>query len=364
MCYYNPKMNIRQQPVPVKALEDAILAGHRELALRNLIFSGREPLLNAAPFLNLARFSAALPDPKLAVGLVTNGRGIAKHWVQLDALADEGALTFLDISLDSGVAAQHDAIRGVPGTFQRAYTSFKRCVRAWHKVRVSAVSVLRHDNASGILELVRRSSHFNRHFFIAIIQPPVFSTTRPLLWKEVHDFLHQLISLLEGELRQANLEVTLSLLGIYLWDAEREGYLRWEDIQEDAQGQCFVEHQIGDSRLQLHLHVLPETGRRIARITFTGAYLPNTHFLQTPRPEDFAVGYIQEEPLPLLYRRAQASESVLAKMLKSRNTHVCRARPCWSSCFGGLSAAEHSFMGGPLLNQQPALCLKSEAELV
>ncbi len=110
------------------------------------------------------------------------------------------------------------------------------------------------------------------------------------------------------------------------------------------------------------MQVLPETGWRIGCITYTGAYLPNTHFVQDPYPERFAVGYVQEEPLPVLYRRALADSDVLGSMLRSRDNHACRRRPCWSCCFGGLAAAEHSFVGGAPLDRQPTLCLKSDTD--
>jgi hypothetical protein len=163
---------------------------------------------------------------------------------------------------------------------------------------------------------------------------------------------------LSTELAGLGLEVMVSLLGIWVDSAAQEGWISWKDVREDGQGQLYVRHRYRRNELIIHLAVLPETGWRIGRITHTGAYLPNTHFVQDPYPDRHAAGYIDEAPLPELYRRAIAADSVLHRIITSRANHACRERPCWPSCFGGLSAAEHSFVGGAPLLRQPTLCLK------
>ena len=243
--------------------------------------------------------------------------------------------------------------------------ALERCGHAWPKVRVGTASVLRLDNAEGIRELVRRAAPFNRYFFITPIQPPPFTATTPLPWAHIHAFLRKLLLLLETKLCGAGVEVMVSLLGLYLWDAEADGFFLWDELTEDTQGQVHIARELpGGNRFILHLQVLPETACRIGRITYDGAYLPNTHFVQDARPERFAVGYIQDERLPVLYRRALSAEGVLGKMLESRNYHSCRVRPCWGSCFGGLAAAEHSLVGGAPMDEQPALCLKTDTDFV
>lgn len=364
MCYYHPDINVRQAPVTEEALQAAVGAAYAELGMKNLVFAGKEPLQNAGRLIRLARFAGDLPRRDFGIGVVTNGRGIAKHWSELDALAHDGLLTFLDISIDSAIAAQHDAIRGVPGTFERAWAALERCAHEWPQVRVGTASVLREDNSEGIRQLLRRAALFNRHFFITPIQPPPFTATPPLVWTHIRDFLRALLQLLKTDLCGAGLEVMVSLLGLYLWDAEADGFFQWDELCEDAQGQVHIERKVGGNRFILHMQVLPETGWRVGRITYNGAYLPNTHFVQHAQPERFAVGYIQEEPLPVLYRRALSPDGVLGRMLESRNDHSCRGRPCWSCCFGGLAAAEHSFVGGAPINRQPALCLKTNTDFI
>jgi len=362
MCYYHPDIDVRQQHVPIDALARSIADAKEHLNLQSLVFAGKEPLQNMPRLVQLAQFASDLPGEKLSIGLVTNGRAIGKHRVELDALASEGNLSFMDVSIDSGIAVQHDAIRGIHGTQALAMSALKECSQAWTSVRVGSTSVLRNDNANGILELLRSAASFNRHFFITPIQPPPYTTTAPLPWSAIRDFLNQLTDLLQSELKDAGVEVMVSLLGIYLTEAQREGFLAWEDLREDSAGQCYVETSLGSNTLQMHVQVLPETGWRIGRITYTGAYLPNTHFLQVSDPERFAVGYIQERSIVELYEEALSSKGILVEILDSRETHACKGRPCWDHCFGGLVGAEHSYVGGAPLLQQPLLCLRTEKD--
>lgn len=360
MCYYHPGIDTKQRPALEPALAAAIESAHTSLFLGNLVFAGKEPLLGVDRLVRLVRFAEMLPDRGFSIGVVTNGRNILRNWDKLDPLAHDKLLTFLDISIDSGFPGQHDTLRGRAGTFDLAFAALARCASSWPGVRVGLTSVLRQDNADGILELIRRAAVHTRKFFITPIQPPPFTDTPPLAWGQVRDFLQALRHTLTTEWREAGLEVMVSLLGLYAWDASRDGMLDWGALQEDAQGQVFVEQEVGNNVLALHLQVIPETAYRVARITHTGAYLPNTHFVQTPYPEQFAVGNVTDESLPVLYQRALADDGLLAAMYRSRSNHTCRARPCWSACFGGLAAAEHCIVSSRPLKQQPHLCIKTD----
>lgn len=362
MCYYHPDIDVRRPPVPVDALKAAIADAHTVLGLRSVVFAGKEPLQNTPRLVELARHTANLQGHRPSIGVVTNGRGISKHQATLDGLVNEGALSFMDISIDSGNADEHDTIRGTRGTHALAMAALEQCTKAWPSVRVGASSVLRHDNAHGILDLLRSTAAFNRHFFITPIQPPPFTSTAPLPWRVVGDFLARLTELLQGEVNDAGIEVMVSLLGLHLTEAVAEGFLVWEELTEDDAGQCYVERNLGTNKLLVHVQVLPETGWRIGRITYTGTYLPNTHFLQAPDPDHLAVGYVQQERITELYRRALADEGVLAQVLRSRERHECQGRPCWAHCFGGLVGAENSYVGGAALDKQPFLCLKTEKD--
>lgn len=361
MCYYNPQIAVHRAAAPIEVLEQAIGEAAGALKLKNLVFAGKEPLLNASRLFRLMRFAATLPNRGFAVGMVTNGRNIAKYFDELRSVVAGQGLNFVDISLDSGEAAQHDGIRGQAGTFAKAVNALRLC-HTIPALRVGIASVLRHDNADGLLALLRETYNINQKFFITPVQPPTFSQMRPLEWSYVGAFLKSLLHLLETELADAGLEVMVSLLGLYLFDAERDGFFRWEEFCEDSQGQCYIPRECGGNRVLIHAQVLPETGWGIARITYTGAYLPNTHFLQDATPEHHAVGFVQRESIGDLYQRATSLESVLQKVLESRTNHDCLGRPCWSACFGGLTGAEHSFVGGKGLRQQPHLCTKVAAD--
>ena len=360
MCYYHPAINAKKNASEDKFFNAAILEACQKLDLKILIFSGKEPLLNIYRLHRLISFAGNLSGQyNFDIGIVTNGRLIAKNWQWLNSIVQKGWLHFLDISIDSGIPEQHDSIRGVTGTFLRAYSSLERCKIDWPQVRVGCTSVLRHDNGDGILALITRSASFNEYYFITPIQPPPFSDIEPLSWNEIRKFIEALISQLETEQKEAGLEIIIQLLGLYLYDAQLDGFFDWNELQEDAVGQIFTERDIGGNRLILQMQVLPDTSWRTARITYDGFYLPNAHFLQHPQPESFAVGNIQEESIVSLYRRSLSETSTLYKILQSRNEHSCRKRPCWGSCFGGLAASENIFITGGTLTEQPQLCLKT-----
>ena len=361
MCYYHPDISTKQVPIAEEALTNAIQSAHESLHLQNLVFAGKEPLLGVDRLLRLVRFAGSLSNRSFAIGLVTNGRGITRNWCKLDALVQDGLLDFMDISIDSGFAKQHDAIRGREGTFDLAFDALTRCTAQWPDVRVGVTSVLRHDNLDGILEIFRCATPYTNKFFVTPIQPPPFSDTPPLPWSCISAALRTLLHHLETEWQGAKLEVMVSLLGIYVWDAHTDGFFDWDELQEDSQGQVFIERQVGGNTFALHMQVLPETACRVVRITHTGAYLPNTHFVQDRHPDRFAVGNIAEESLTVLYARSLADDGILARMYQSRFNHSCQTRPCWAACFGGLTAAEHSLVSGLSLHRQPRLCLKTEA---
>jgi len=358
MCYYHPGIDTRRAGVSIHALKTAISDAQRELSLRTLVFSGKEPLVNAQRLFELAEFANNIQDRKFSVGLVTNGRLLARHWPSFDSLVAAGGLSFLDISLDSGYEAEHDRIRGLNGTWSLAMAALRRCIEHWPSVRVGIASVLRHDNADGLLQLVRVTSDFNRVFFFAPIQPPPFTATPPVGWSKIFGFVKALVSLLALHPPKQPLEITFSLLGLYIRDAVTDGLFRWRDIREDANGQCYARLEIAGHSIIFLLQVLPETGHAIARIAADGSYLPNTHFLQAATPWSYAIGSIKDERIPALYARALGRNGVLYQLLASREGHECSQRACWKSCFGGLANAETELVAGRDLKRQPALCLK------
>jgi len=362
MCYYHPKIVTTRKPAPETALRDAIRDTQRELGLKALVFSGKEPFLNAELLFALSEYAASIKKGDFVVGAVTNGRHVARHWDVLSSLAAKNGLDFLDISIDSGFAEQHDAIRGVEGTFARAFSAVEESAARLGGVRISVSSVLREDNAAGILELIRRAAGCTPYFNIQPIQPPPFAVTKPLSLSELFAFVRSLATCLESELAGRGLEILVALHGLYVHEAVRQGFFRWEDLRENADGQTYAIKQVSGNCIVFNAAVLPEYGWRQARITYTGAYLAYAHFLQTPDPEKFAIGYVQEEPILALYERAKQEGGHAHQLLQARRCHDCLGRPCWTSCFGGWTASENSILTNHSLEAKPALCLKTAAD--
>jgi hypothetical protein len=362
MCYYHPEIDRTRVPASEVRFVAAVRTSAELLGLKVVVFSGKEPLLNAPRMFRLLDAFSRFREEKFSTGLVCNGRHLARHWPALCAAVERRQLDFLDISLDSANAAQHDTIRGVAGTFDLAWTALNRCSRELPGIRLGLSSVLRRDNAAGILALVKRAASVSRHFYIVPQITPVFAQTKAPAWSEISAFLESLRHLLTTHLANSRLEIMVSLLGIYLDNAARDGWIRWDEIAEDRNGSLYVDHEFAGNRVGLHLLPLPETAARIARITYAGDYLPNTHFLQDAAPERHAIGNIEREDVSTLYTRALDPDSIWRKIVDSRASHVCRDRPCWASCFGGWSIAEQNYLSDTPLEEQPRLCPKTEAD--
>jgi MoaA/NifB/PqqE/SkfB family radical SAM enzyme len=360
MCYYHSDIQTRPA-APIECFESAIGSAAADLGLRVLTFSGKEPLIDAKRTCALARYANSIPDRRFAIGLVTNATLVERHWQQLDGLVAEGGLDFIDVSLDSGDAPAHDRIRGALGTFSAARRALRRMLEAWPTIRIGVTSVLRRDNGAGILQLMADAEVGVRNFFLFPFQPPVFGREAPLEWAVIRRMAKAVNSHL-AERRGPPVEITLSLLGLHIPDAIRDGLLDLSAVREDENGQLYYERRIGEHGLTLLLQVLSETGRHVLRILRDGAVLPNTHYLQSADPWQFSIGSIEDETLAALYRRASAPGGALSRLWRSRSTHACRDRPCWPVCFGGIAVADHSLVEGTPLDLQPKLCLKTASD--
>ena len=364
MCYYHPDIPAQEREAPFGPLALAVEQAWRLLGLRTLVVAGKEPFLNPRRLFALLESAGRLPGRDYAVGVITNGRHVERHWDRLTEAAKTGCLDFIDISVDSGLPEQHDSIRGLPGTHNLAVTALRRIIEKLPEVRASVCSILRADNPSGILELIRRQRDLVRHFWIFPIQPPPFSSMPPLDPSFITSFFHDLLVLLSGELRNTSLEITVPLQGIYLSDAVQAGLFAWQDLREDALGACHAAVGAGSSTVLFQCCVLPEEAWKLARITYTGDYLAHLHFLQTPDPRRMAVGNITTESIHDLYSRSKAPGSIFHQLCEVRRSHECRSWACWQHCFGGWSVAEQSLLDGTPLNRKPRLCTKSETDLV
>lgn len=365
MCYYNPAISLSRRSVDEPALVGAIHEAARDLDLRVLAFAGKEPFLNASRLFRLIAEAAQIPDRPFLIGIVSNGRHVATHAEALLQANDARQLDYIDISIDTADPLEHDLIRGVAGTHDRATAAVRWLNRELSNVRTSVVSVLRGHNAQGLLDLPRQLAGVNTHYQIQPIQPPPGSPLPPLGPEDIVRFLGQLHDSLAGPLAGSGIHVSIELLGIYLLEAVRAGFFKWSELQEDTNCNLYVERTIAGNTLVITCELFPLQAWRLARITYTGAYLAHMHFLQASDPDQFAVGYVDREPLGTLFDRAMADSSHFGQIVRSRRGHDCSGRPCWANCFGGWNGAENAFLENHRKpSEQPRLCTKTAEDFV
>lgn len=365
MCYYNPRIPLRRPLVPEWALVGAIQQAAAELSLDVLAFAGKEPFLNHVRLFSLMKAAGAVQDRRFSIGIVTNGRHIARHTDALTAASRDDNLDYIDVSIDTADAAEHDAFRGLDGTHDRAITAVLWLNRELPTIRTTVVSVLRWNNSQGILDLVRQLSGKNTYYQIQPIQPPPYSPIPPLPTGHITRFLSDLEQTLSGPLAGAQINVSIELLGIYLLEAVQAGFFSWADLREDVNATLYVERRISGNTLVITCELFPLQAWRLARITYTGAYLAHMHFLQAPDPDEYAVGNVGSESITTLFDRAMHPSSHFEEILRSRNSHECSGRPCWLNCFGGWNGAENAFLENRRkLSEQPRLCTKVSEDFV
>jgi len=364
VCYYNPAIDIKEAPVSEQALRSAILDAKRELELRVLVLGGKEPLLNPVRAFSILRFAAEpVPGPGsigFSAGIITNGRQIHRHWGELEQAVQNKQLQFLDVSIDSGYAEEHDRARGREGTFKLAHAAVLEATARLAPARIAIASILKPDNIDGLLELLRISAPSVRHFYVTPLLPPTFSQTSGVGPDTIKRFLDAVASLFSTELAGMDLELTFYLGGLYLLELNRSGLFAWDELRETEDGYCYVRHDINKNQVAFQIQVLPEYGSRLGRILPNGTYLAHAHFLQAPNPGKYAVGSIVTERLPQLYERAKTT--LFQDIAVSRAAHECRKRPCWTNCFGGWTLAENSILRGIPLQCRPAECVKTEQD--
>jgi len=365
MCYYNPDISLKRPFVPESALVEAIDQASSELSIRVLAFAGKEPFLNHLRLFSLMKHAGSLPDRKFLIGIVTNGRHISKHAERLSTAAAEGCLDYIDVSIDTADAAKHDAFRGLDGTHERAVKAVRWLNRELSRVRTTVVSVLRQDNHQGILDLLQTLAGVNSYYQIQPIQPPPYSTIPPLRPDYIINFLHALCELLSGPLAEAEINVSIELLGVYLLEAVQAGFFNWSDLREDDNATLYIEKPLGKNTLLITCELFPLQAWRLARITYTGAYLAHMHFLQAPDPDEYAVGFLGQESISTLFDRAIERSSRFGEVVLSRSTHDCIGRPCWANCFGVWNGAENAFLEkGRKLTDQSRLCTKEMGDFI
>lgn len=365
MCYYHPEISLRKNPVAEPFLRRAIDDAANELSLAVLSFAGKEPFLNAPRLFSLIEYAGSLRSRPYSIGIVTNGRHVERHAARLSDLAAAGYLDYIDVSIDSADPREHDQLRGINGTHDLATSAVRFLNADLPQIRTTVPSVLRRENRAGVLGLIKLLSPYNRNFQIQPIQPPPNSPYQPLSPADILHFMDSVTQLLAGPLSGAGIEVSIELLGVYLLEAAQRGFFAWSELTEDENDTLYVEHEIGGNSLILTCELFPLQAWRLARIMYNGSYIAHMHFLQSPHPERFRVGLVQDTPISELFDLSMAPHSHFSQIIESRSHHECTGRPCWRNCFGVWNGAENAFLeNSRKLTEQPRLCTKGEDDLV
>lgn len=101
MCYYHPTATRQRPRADLECFRLAVTQAATELNLGTLAFAGKEPLVDAPRLAALAEAANAIPDRAFSIGLVTNGTLVERNWAILDRLVREGAIDFIDVSIDA-----------------------------------------------------------------------------------------------------------------------------------------------------------------------------------------------------------------------------------------------------------------------
>ncbi|MEN6341612.1 MAG: radical SAM protein [Methanospirillum sp.] len=142
-----------------------------------VLFSGGEPLLRPDIW-ELAARARALG---LATALSTNGTLITP---EVARRMGEAGFEYIGISLDGASAETHDALRGVPGSFQRAVEGMRNCVAAG--VRCGARVTVTRDNAAEIPALLALSREIGIRRFCLYWLVPSGRGSEVTVTRQVH----------------------------------------------------------------------------------------------------------------------------------------------------------------------------------
>ena len=290
---------------------------------------------------------------------MSNGLDIHRHRDNLTSLAHDRHFDYMDLSIDSGDPGAHDRIRGRKGAEAAVLTALQAANRCLEGVRVSTASVLRRDNAAGILRLIEEYATRNKYFFITPVQPPsIGKGVSPVDAQALIQFIRDVQALLE-RLQRESVEVTILITGLYIYDFMRAGIFGWDEV-EDTGGELSVTRFIHGNTLRLELGILPAYGVNLGLLEFTGDYLPHAHALQLPRAKrgEWVMGNIRDTPVLELHR--QGTHDIVQQLIRARDQHDCRSQPCWNTCFGGFAFnMEDDALQGRPLTEKPTACTRT-----
>jgi len=148
----------------VMAVEDYARVARQAMRLGavNFSFQGGEPLL----FPCLGEVIAACQPRRNVISVTTNGTLLSKERV---AELRSWGVDILTVSLDSGIAEEHDRFRGRAGTFQAALAGINHALAAGLHVSLGAVATHESLRSEGIRRLMDMA--IERHAILYFILP-------------------------------------------------------------------------------------------------------------------------------------------------------------------------------------------------
>lgn len=129
-----------------------VAAEAMDLGAMNFSFQGGEPLL----YKDLGRIIKACRPDRNVISVATNGTLLTAE--RIGQLKSCG-VDILTVSLDSGDAREHDAFRGVSGTFESAMSGIAGAIKAGMRVTLGTVvtkSSLRSKGFAALLDISRK----------------------------------------------------------------------------------------------------------------------------------------------------------------------------------------------------------------
>jgi len=130
----------------------------------NFSFQGGEPTL----YPELSEFIRNSYPERNVISVTTNGTTL-----DADSIRDLKRLgvDILTISLDSAVPEEHDAFRGVPGTFAKTTRTIEEARRQGMNVTLGAVVSHGNVRSEGLRDLIRLAHRYNVIIFLALATP-------------------------------------------------------------------------------------------------------------------------------------------------------------------------------------------------
>jgi len=140
-CWITPEFSNKPAPgktIDPKALQDAVIEA-KTLGLAHVKLTGGEPMLHP----QFKEIVDMLTIEGISMNMETNGTLITQELAHY--LKEKTNVDFVSVSIDSSVAAEHDAFRGVRGAFDAALRGLDYLVDAGYANCQVIMSVHRHN---------------------------------------------------------------------------------------------------------------------------------------------------------------------------------------------------------------------------